>query len=614
MSTEIASAYIALTTRMPGVKKDIATAIGGAEPEADKAGSNVGTRFTDAFGKVAKVGMATVAGVGALALGAALTKGFERLNTIDQAQAKLRGLGNDADTVDVIMENALASVKGTAFGLGDAATVAAQAVAAGIQPGEQLQGVLDSVANSAAAAGTDLGDMGSIFAKVASTGKAQNDVLQQVADRGIPIYQALADQLGVTTEEVFKMASAGEIGFDQFNQAMSAASGDVAAEMGTTFQGRLDNMFAALGRIGEGILQGVFPQMKDGLTGLTTALDDVMPVARSVGEALGQVTRFVSENISLIVALAAGVTAGVIAWKAYAAVMLIAKAYTAAQAAATGGLTVAQWAFNAAASANPIGLIILAIAALIAIIVLLVMNWDTVVKWITDVWGTFISWITSLIEGFVGWWNGIWAAVGQWISDVWNGIVTAVTNYINMVLYVVQAVGMAISNWWSNLWSGIGSFFSGIWEGIIGAIRTVQGVFGAVFNAIGDIVRGAFDGVVSIVRGVINGIIDAVNGVIGGINGVAGAIGGAIGVNISIPRIPRLATGGIIQGSSTGTLALVGEAGRGRDEAVIPLPPDWKQNGLGGGTVNQYITVAETDARVQARQWAREAERAFASS
>jgi TP901 family phage tail tape measure protein len=45
---------------------------------------------------------------------------------------------------------------------------------------------------------------------------------------------------------------------------------------------------------------------------------------------------------------------------------------------AEGIATAAQWAFNAALTANPIGIVIVAIAALIAIIVLLAKNWDKV--------------------------------------------------------------------------------------------------------------------------------------------------------------------------------------------------------------------------------------------
>jgi len=563
MSTEIANAYIALYTQMPGVKKDIEKAIGGAEPAADKAGASVGGKFSDAFGGIAKTALLVGGGAAIAALGITLTKGFERLSAIDQARAKLTGLGNDASVVDSVMDSALASVKGTAFGLGDAALVAAQAVAAGIKPGEALEGVLKGVANSAAAAGTDLGTMGSIYASVASSGRAYNDVLGQIANQGIPIYQALADQLGVSVDQVRELASAGQIGFEEFSSAAAAASGTVADEMGTTLQGRLDNTMAALSRLGEGLIEGIFPQMKDGLGGITGALDDLLPVAQSVGETVGNFFRFIGDNISWIGPLAAGI--GIVV-------------------AAIGVWTGVQWLLNAALTANPIGLIIVAIGALVGAIIWLVQNWDAVVAWITAVWGGFISWITGVIDGFVGWWNGIWAAVGQWISDVWNGIVTAVTTYFNALFAGFQIIGAAIMGWWNGLWNGIASFFGGIWNGIIGTIQNVQNAFSMVFNAIGGIVRGAFEGVVGFVRGVINGIVDAVNGVIGGINGVVGAVGGALGFEVSIPRIPRLAEGATVLPRRGGTLAVLAEAGRAESVVDTGLMNRALEQGLAGGS------------------------------
>src|SRR5690606_34415353 len=135
-------------------------------------------------------------------------------------------------TVDTIMSNALESVRGTSHGLGEAAGVAAQAVAAGIKPGRELEGVLGTVANTASAAGVSMEEMGSVFAKAATQANGvQNDVISQLADRGIPIYQALADQLGVTAGEVFNLASSGKINFEQFAAAATKASGTVAAEM-----------------------------------------------------------------------------------------------------------------------------------------------------------------------------------------------------------------------------------------------------------------------------------------------------------------------------------------------------------------------------------------------
>lgn len=315
--------------------------------------------------------------------------------------------------------------------------------------------------------------------------------------------------------------------FEQIVAGLDGTVGGFAETMGDTAAGKAKILAENFGDIQE------------------TVGEMLVPALSALAEVGAQVTAWMVDNPAVVQAIAIGVAALTVA--------IIAA-------------NVAIWAMNSALLANPLTWIILAVVALVAAIIVLALNWDAVVAWITDVWSGFVSWITTVIDGFVAWWNGIWAAVGQAIADVWNNIVTGVTNYFNLLWLGLQVVGNAISNWWNGLWSGIGSFFGGIWEGILGAIRNVQTGFSVVFNAIGDIVRGAFQGVANFVRGVINSVIDAVNGVIGGINGVAGAVGGALGIEISIPKIPRLATGTITSGPM---LALVGDNPGGR-EVIAP--------------------------------------------
>lgn len=165
---------------------------GGAAAQLDKnmtsGAAGLGRRLGSLIGsglKIAAVGAGTVAAAG---LGAALTSGFKRLTAIDDARFKLQGLGNDAGQVQSIMDNALAAVKGTAFGLDEAATTAASAVAAGIKPGEELTGYLKLTADTAAIAGTSLADMGGIFNSVQTSGKAMTGDLRMLADRGLPVF------------------------------------------------------------------------------------------------------------------------------------------------------------------------------------------------------------------------------------------------------------------------------------------------------------------------------------------------------------------------------------------------------------------------------------------
>ena len=107
------------------------------------------------------------------------------------------------------MNNALASVKGTAFGLGDAATVAATLSAAGIKSGDQMTNVLKTVADTAQISGRSLTDIGTIFSSVAARGKLQGDDMLQLMSSGVPVLQLLAKHLGKTSEEVSDMVSKG---------------------------------------------------------------------------------------------------------------------------------------------------------------------------------------------------------------------------------------------------------------------------------------------------------------------------------------------------------------------------------------------------------------------
>lgn len=266
---ELAHGFIALTVKAPGIKRDIAKELGAVDTTG--AGKQIGNKLADSMKKTLQVASIGVAGV----LGTALVKGFGRLKAIETAQAKMRGLGNDAATVAKAMDNSLASVKGTAFGLGDAATAAGQLMAANIKPGKQLEGILKTVGNNASAAGVGFDEMGSLFAKAATQANGvQNDIISQLADKGIPIYQALAAQMGVTAGEVFKMASEGKVDFATFASAAKNAAGTVADEMGKTTTGSFDNLMAAMGRFGATLLEDIYPIIGPVFQSLTAWLDE----------------------------------------------------------------------------------------------------------------------------------------------------------------------------------------------------------------------------------------------------------------------------------------------------------------------------------------------------
>lgn len=301
-----------------GAAGQLADELDRAGREASEIGGQTGGvgAMSGALGKVVETAKGLAPALGAAgAASAVLTKGWGRLTAIDDAQFKLQGLGHTAQGVSQIMDSSLTAVKGTAYGLGDAASAAASAVASGIEPGEELTGVLTTMADTAAISGASLQDMALIFNSVAARGKLQGDDLLQLLGRGVPVLQLLSEQLGVTSADVSAMVSDGKIDFATFEAAMRDGMGGAAKEMGNSIRGSLANVGAAVGRLGEAILKPVMqhgPQVIAGLTEGIDTLTDGVTAAVGVWEKLPEPIKMtVSAMVAAKVAsMALGTTMG----------------------------------------------------------------------------------------------------------------------------------------------------------------------------------------------------------------------------------------------------------------------------------------------------------------
>lgn len=288
---DIGVVYVHVEPSGKGFGKSIEGDIGDAVSKASRKGSStLISKIGGAFGKIGKVGTGAIATIAGGITALAAKGGFTRALNIENAQAKLKGLGHDSASVTEIMNDALASVKGTAFGLGDAATVAASLSASGVKEGGELTQVLKTVADTAQISGRSLTDIGTIFGSVAARGKLQGDDMLQLMSSGIPVLQMLGKHLNKTSAEVSDMVSDGKIDFQTFADAMQEGLGGAAQSAGTTFTGALANVKAALSRLGETAatpvlngLRGLFNQAIPLIDAFTAA---VKPTLEQVGAGL----------------------------------------------------------------------------------------------------------------------------------------------------------------------------------------------------------------------------------------------------------------------------------------------------------------------------------------
>lgn len=603
MAVELATAYISIVPSTSKLAPAISKDLGQVEKTAKPAGNKIGDSMLAGIGKTLKFGALAVGGVAVAGIGAALVKGFGRLNSLDQATAKLSGLGMSAKTVQQIMDDALASVKGTAFGMDEAATTSAMAVAAGVKPGKQLEGVLKTIADTATIAGSSMGDMGQIFGSVAARGKLQGDDLMQLQSRGVPVLAFLAKHYGITAQAASEMVSKGKVDFKNFEAAMKENLGGAALKSGDTFQGTVDNMMAALGRFGANALQDIFPALKGGFGSITEWVDGLSttmgPFFQTIGQGIGDFisgitmskgdrAEFAGQMSGLVliganirdafekIAGVVGAAFGFIAqhpdlFKTLAVGVGAFVGVLTIMSAVTKTATAIQLAFNSSILSNPVVAIVVGIVALVAALV-----WFfTQTKLGKEIWAAFTGFLVDAWNNTTKWISQALANIGKFFTDTWRNITTGVKVAIFLVQAVISTVVRTIRGIWEGAWRGIGNFFTGIWNGIVGAVRRFGGFFKDAFSGIRGFVVAAFKGVLGVVKAPINGIIGLINGAIRGLNSISVHIPDWVPIvggqtwGISLPTIPRLATGAIVKSTSGGSLANLGE---GRyDEAVIPL-------------------------------------------
>lgn len=272
MATELATAYVTLMPSTRGLQSRISAALAGVD--VTDVSKDMGKSMSSGVGQglktFSKVAVGAVAGIGTALSALAFGGGISRALQIDDAQFKFKSLGMD---VKEAMASANAAVKGTAYSLGEAATVASSLAASGVKAGDDMTGALKGVAGMASISGRSLQDVGIIWSKVAAKGKVTGEELTQFAENGVNATAALAKSLGMTEAQVRDLASQGKIDFATFSNAMQQAFGEAASGANAKFAGALSNVRAALSRFGEMFATPALSGLKDIFNAAIPAID-----------------------------------------------------------------------------------------------------------------------------------------------------------------------------------------------------------------------------------------------------------------------------------------------------------------------------------------------------
>lgn len=358
-------------------------------------------------------------------------------------------------------------------------------------------------------------------------------------------------------------------------------------------QERLTDAMAEVGRVGEPIMTA--------FRNIAASLAEHLAPALEAGiEKFQEIRTWIQQNQETVDAWIAVIIGATTTIGAFVLIISWGKIMTAA-ANAIKVVRTAMLGLNAVMLANPVGLVIAALAGLVAAFIYLWNNvegfrvfwknaWKDIKKMASDAWAA----IKKYSSDAWNWVKKAWSGTGKFFSGIWSGI---------------KKVFSSTASWFSNLfkkawngvksaWNGAKSFFSGIWSGIRGAFSSVASWFGNTFRKAWSNIKSAFNSWGSFFSGLWgkvkskfgsigtsigsamgnaakNGMNGALSKVESAINKGIGLINSAIrlanklpGINVgtvSKISLPRLAKGGVLEKGQVGILEGSGA------EAVVPL-------------------------------------------
>lgn len=265
--------------------------------------------------------------------------------------------------------------------------------------------------------------------------------------------------------------------------------GGSAQAAANTFDGSMKKAKDALDGAIEGGVKAVMPTLKEfgdwfakalpaGIAAAQEGLAPLQPALDGMAQGAKAALGWIQENPETVKAFA--ITLGVLAG-------------------AIGAVTAVQWVWNAALAANPIGIVVLGIAALVAGGVYLATNWSKV---------------TAQVGAFMG-------RIGAWFTSTFQAAARVVTTGIGRAAQVIREFPGKVLGVIAAGMSRLGSLFSGM-------ARSAAATIGRGMSDAGRLVREFPGKAVSAIAGAASQMAGAagalIGGLIGGINRGAGMV------------------------------------------------------------------------------------------
>ena len=335
---------------------------------------------------------------------------------------------------------------------------------------------------------------------------------------------------------------------------LAASQGTVNATYEETQDGAdkaklaVQNMKTTAAELVNNFLEKYSPQIEKAIEAVTKTLDKLAPKVEAG-------IQWLIDNLPLIEAGVVGIATAFAAWKITGIITAVTTAL-AGMSAAEVVAAAKTWLLNAAMAANPIGLVVTAIAALVAAFVVLWNKSEKFRNFWKGLWkeikATVEKYIGAVVDFFKNAWERIklvWSVVSAFFEAIWNGIKAIfepvidwfkekfenawnaiktvwlfVHTFFEEIWNNIKAIFEPVIDWfkekfetaWNTIkaiWTVVTEFFGDIWNGIKETFSSVGDWFSEKFETAVNNIKAVF----SVIKNFFSGVWDGIKSVFGGV-------------------------------------------------------------------------------------------------
>jgi phage-related minor tail protein len=337
--------------------------------------------------------------------------------------------------------------------------------------------------------------------------KLEDPLLQNQV--GVALFGSMWEDLGA--KAVTALVDYG----DEFNttgetlDVINEKSGSLSDSLGSLKKTFETDVIKPLGEELKPVIEDVVDYVKEN----APAIKDVL---RKVIDAVGGFIKLIIDNKDAIMTAIVAIGGGLLMWNVFSIVSSVVTVITTLFSAIKAGVPIMK-ALNLVMSANPIGIIITAIGALVAGFIYLWNTSDEFREFFINLWDNIKKYVGVVIDAIVGFFSACWDTIKGVINafvEFFKGVfeflkkivstyieiwVTIFTTVFNVIMTIVTSVKdffvkafTTIRDFVSNVVESIKNFFTGMWNAIKTGVQTawdfIVGIFSKVAGWFNDTV------------------------------------------------------------------------------------------------------------------------------